>query len=144
MHLTQLVAVCRRLLAMPLHSPLSRLLAGAELLHRKGMDWEVPFLVSCLVCAGGSISLFRSISICLCVHPRIGPSSFSVALSMPHTQAHVRVFVCPICLSVLLSVYHAETKLCVCVCVCVSIHKLCVRASLVFLFVCVSMYDTLI
>ncbi len=40
--LEQLLAICRRLLALPLHSPLARLLTGVELLHRKGLEWEVP------------------------------------------------------------------------------------------------------
>ncbi len=40
--LEQLLAICRRLLALPLHSPLGRLLTGVELLHRKGLEWEVP------------------------------------------------------------------------------------------------------
>ena len=39
--LEQLLAICRRLLALPLHSPLGQLLTGVELLHRKGMEWEV-------------------------------------------------------------------------------------------------------
>ena len=40
--LEQLLGICRRLLALPLHSPLARLLTGVELLHRKGQEWEVP------------------------------------------------------------------------------------------------------
>ena len=39
--LEQLLAISRRLLALPLHSPLGRLLTGVELLHRKGLEWEV-------------------------------------------------------------------------------------------------------
>ncbi len=47
--LEQLLAICRRLLALPLHSPLGRLLTGIELLHRKGQEWEVrPSALSCL------------------------------------------------------------------------------------------------
>ena len=38
--LEQLVMVAQRLMAMPLSSPLGRLLAGLELLHRKALEWE--------------------------------------------------------------------------------------------------------
>ena len=38
--LEQLLLVSQRLLSLPLDSPLGRLLAGLELLHRKALEWE--------------------------------------------------------------------------------------------------------